>query len=137
MRNYEIGTKFNGLDNRLRANVALFYDRYTNLQVIQFDPSTLDTITTNAGAAYVGGVETDLAGAPTKWLTLGLKYDYGDSRFTQFLINNGDGTFTNDAGNKVPFTPTHRATASAEVHDDFPIGTNAVGATTHAEVPRN
>jgi iron complex outermembrane receptor protein len=125
--NYELGTKFNGLNDRLRANVALFYDRYTNLQVIQFDPSTLDTVTTNAGAAYVGGVETDLEGAPTNWLTLGLKYDYDDSRFTQFLINNGDGTFTNDAGNKVPFTPTHRATASAEVHSDFPIGTVALG----------
>jgi iron complex outermembrane receptor protein len=125
--NYEIGTKYNGLDNRLRANAAVFYDRYTNLQVIQFDTATLDSITTNAGAAYVAGLETDLEGAPTKWLTLGLKYDYLDSRFTQFLINNGDGTFTNDAGNKVPFTPTQRATASAEVHSDFPIGTFAVG----------
>jgi iron complex outermembrane recepter protein len=125
--NYEVGTKYSGLDNRLRANVAVFYDKYTNLQVVQFNTDTLDTITTNAGAAHVGGVETDLEGAPTKWLTLGLKYDYLDSRFTQFLINNGDGTFTNDAGNKVPFTPTHQVTASAELHGDFPIGTVALG----------
>jgi iron complex outermembrane receptor protein len=125
--NYEVGTKFNGLDNRLRANIAAFIDKYTNLQVIQLDTTTQDVITTNAGAARVGGVETDIEGAPAKWLTLGLKYDYLDSRFTQFLINNGDGTYTNDAGHKVPFTPTHRVTASVEAHSDFSIGTVAVG----------
>jgi iron complex outermembrane recepter protein len=125
--NYEVGAKFDGLDNRLRANTAVFLDKYTNLQVIQLDTTTQDVITTNAGAARVGGVETDIEGAPVKWLTLGLKYDYLDSRFTQFLINNGDGTYTNDAGNKVPFTPTHRVTASAELHSDFPFGGIALG----------
>jgi iron complex outermembrane receptor protein len=125
--NYEVGAKFNGLDNRLRANIAAFVDKYTNLQVIQLDTTTQDVITTNAGAARVGGVETDIEGAPAKWLTLGLKYDYLDSRFTQFLINNGDGTYTNDAGHKVPFTPTHRVTASVEAHTSFSIGTIAVG----------
>jgi iron complex outermembrane receptor protein len=75
----------------------------------------------------VGGVETDIEAAPAKWLSLGLKYDYLDSRFTQFLINNGDGTDTNDAGHKVPFTPTHRVTASVEAHSEFSIGTIAVG----------
>jgi iron complex outermembrane recepter protein len=125
--NYEVGTKFNGLDNRLRANIAAFVDKYTNLQVIQLDTTTQDVITTNAGAARVGGIETDFEGAPVKWLTLGLKYDYLDSRFTQFLINNGGGSYTNDAGNRVPFTPANRVTASAEVHSDFSIGTVAVG----------
>ena len=125
--NYEVGAKFNGLDNRLRANIAAFIDKYTNLQVIQYNPSTLDVVTTNAGAARVGGVETEIEGAPANWLTLRLKYDYLDSRFTQFLINNGDGTFTNDAGHKVPFTPTHRVTAGVEVHRQFSIGTVAVG----------
>jgi iron complex outermembrane recepter protein len=125
--NYEVGAKFSGLDNRLHANIAGFVDHYTNLQVIQLDTTTQDVITTNAGSAYVNGIETELEGAPTKWLTLGVKYDYLDSRFTQFLINNGDGTYTNNAGNKVPFTPTHRVTASAELHNDFPIGTVALG----------
>jgi iron complex outermembrane receptor protein len=125
--NYEVGAKFNGLDNRLRANIAAFIDKYTNLQVIQLDTTTQDVITTNAGAARVGGVETDIEGAPVKWLTLGLKYDYLDSRFTQFLINNGDGTYTNDAGHKVPFTPTHRVTARVEAHGNFSIGSIAAG----------
>jgi iron complex outermembrane recepter protein len=125
--NYEVGAKFNGLDNRLRTNIAAFIDKYSNLQVIQLDTTTQDVITTNAGAARVGGVETDVEGAPFNWLTLGLKYDYLDSRFTQFLINNGDGTYTNNAGHKVPFTPTHRVTASVEGHTNFSIGTVAVG----------
>jgi len=40
--NYEVGTKFNGLNNRLRADIAAFIGRYTNLQVIQLDTTTQD-----------------------------------------------------------------------------------------------
>jgi iron complex outermembrane recepter protein len=124
--NYEIGAKFSGLDKRLQVNIAGFMDYYTNLQVIQADPRTNLFVTTNAGAATVDGIETDVSAAPVNWLTVGVKYDYLHSKFTKYLINNGDGTFTNYSGNKVPFTPTHRVTASAEVHSDLPAGAGMV-----------
>jgi iron complex outermembrane recepter protein len=124
--NYEIGAKFNGLNNRLQINVAAFADRYTNLQVIQLDTRTQTIDTTNAGAASVDGIETDIAAAPVDWLTLGLKYDYLNSKFTKYLINNGGGSFTNYTGNKVPFTPKHRVTASAEFHSNLPNGAGGV-----------
>jgi iron complex outermembrane receptor protein len=124
--NYELGAKFLGLNNRLQINVAGFLDRYTELQIIQYNPQILQVTTTNAGAANVDGIETDISGAPVDWLTVGLKYDYLRSKFTQYLINNGDGTFTDNAGKRVPFTPSSRLTASAEVHTDLPAGAGRV-----------
>lgn len=125
--NYEIGEKFNGLNDRLRVNLAAFHDRYANLQVIQLDETTQDVITTNAGAANVDGVELDMQGAPTNWLTLGVSYDYLHSAFTRFTIDNGDGTYTNNAGNEVPFAPPHRVTATLDFHFPLSLGVVAFG----------
>lgn len=125
--NYELGAKFNGLADRLRVNVAAFHDRYANLQVIQLDTDTQQVITTNAGAANVDGIELDVQAVPTNWLTLGVSYDYLHSVFTRFMINNGGGSYTNDAGNQVPFAPPHRVTASLDLHFPLPVGVVAFG----------
>jgi iron complex outermembrane receptor protein len=124
--NYEVGAKFDGLSNRLRVNVAGFVDRYSNLQVIQFNTQLGAADTTNAGAARVDGIETEISALPVRWLTVGVAYDYLHSKFTEYLVKNGDGTFSNYAGNQVPFTPKHRVTASAEVHTDLPRGAGSL-----------
>jgi iron complex outermembrane receptor protein len=119
--NYELGAKFNGLDDRIQVNVAGFVDRYSNLQIIELVPASGTVFTANAGAAEVDGVETDISGAPAAWLTVGVKYDYLHSKFTRYVSANGDYT-----GNKVPFTPSHRVTASAEVHTELSNGAGSV-----------
>jgi iron complex outermembrane receptor protein len=124
--NYEVGAKFDGLSNRLRVNVAGFVDRYSNLQVIQFNTQLGAADTTNAGAASVDGIETEISALPVRWLTVGVAYDYLHSKFTEYLVKNGDGTVSNYAGNQVPFTPKHRVTASAEVHTDLPQGAGSL-----------
>lgn len=127
--NYEVGEKFDGLSHRLRVNVAGFVDRYSNLQVIQYNSQLGAASTTNAGAATVDGIETEISALPVGWLTVGVAYDYLHSKFTKYLVNNGDGTFSDYEGNQVPFTPKQRVTASAEVHTDLPgdAGSIAVG----------
>jgi iron complex outermembrane receptor protein len=119
--NYEVGAKFHGLDNRLQLNLSAFSDRYSQLQIITnvSTPQGFFTATSNAGAATVNGMEADLQGAPTNWLTLGLRYDYLTSKFTDYVIDNGDGTFTNDNGNEVPFVSRNRMTASVDLHTDL------------------
>lgn len=119
--NYEGGFKFDGLNHRLQVNVSGFTDRYSQLQIIEntTTPAGFYTATTNAGAATVNGVETDSQFAPTGWLILGLRYDYLTSKFTSYVINNGDGTFTNDNGNQVPFISRNRVTASGDLHTDM------------------
>ena len=119
--NYEGGFKFDGLNHRLQMNVSVFTDHYSQLQVIQnvTTPAGFFTATNNAGAATVNGVETDSQIAPTSWLTLGVRYDYLTSKFTSYVINNGDGSFTNDNGNEVPFISRNRVTASADLHTEM------------------
>jgi iron complex outermembrane receptor protein len=122
--NYEAGIKFDGLSHRLQANVSVFTDRYSQLQVIQnvTTPQGFFTATNNAGAAKVNGLESDIQIAPANWLLLGVRYDYLTSKFTSYVINNGDGTFTNDTGNEVPFIARNRVTASIDLHTEMPGG---------------
>jgi iron complex outermembrane recepter protein len=122
--NYEVGIKFDGLDHRLQLNVSGFTDRYSQLQIIQnvTSPSGFFTATNNAGAATVNGLELDVQAAPANWLTLGLRYDYLASEFTSYVINNGDGTFTNDNGNQVPFVSRSRVTPSIDLHTNLADG---------------
>ena len=119
--NYEIGVKFDGMNHRVQANASVFTDRYSNLQVIQnvTSPQGFFTATTNAGAAKVDGLETDIQVAPTNWLLLGLRYDYLRSKLTSYTIDNGDGTFTTYNGNEVPFIAKNRVTASVDLHTDL------------------
>ena len=126
--NYEFGVKFDGLGHRLQANASVFTDRYSQLQIITnvTSPQGFFTATTNAGAATVSGLETDIQAAPSKWLTVGVRYDYYDSKFTNYVINNGDGTFTNDNGNEVPFVARNRVTGLADLHWTLPGGRGRV-----------
>ena len=122
--NYEAGIKFDGLGHRLQVNASVFTDRYSQLQIIQnvTSPSGFFTATNNAGAATVNGLELDMQAAPVNWMTLGLRYDHLNSKFTSYVINNGDGTYTNYNGNEVPFVARNRVTASIDLHTDLSGG---------------
>jgi len=126
--NYEAGVKYDGLGHRLQVNASVFTDRYTQLQIIQnvTSPSGFFTATNNAGAATVNGLELDSQAAAASWLTLGLRYDYLTSKFTSYVINNGDGTYTNYNGNEVPFISRNRVTAQVDLHTDLPGGRGRV-----------
>jgi iron complex outermembrane recepter protein len=57
--NYEIGTKNEFLDHRLRLNVALYYLAYKDLQVQEINDICLCLVTNNAGSALSKGVEVE------------------------------------------------------------------------------
>jgi iron complex outermembrane recepter protein len=121
LMNYETGVKFDALDHRLQANVSAFVDRYTELQIIEYNSANLTFVTNNAGKADVDGIESTLNAAPTDWLTLGVKYDYLYTKFTDYVLDNGPGIPpTVYTGNKVPFSPPHSVSASAELHFNAP-----------------
>jgi iron complex outermembrane recepter protein len=126
--NYELGIKFDGLSHRLQVNLSGFTDRYSQLQIITniTSPSGFFTATNNAGAATVNGLELDMQAAPANWVTLGLRYDYLASQFTNYVVNNGDGTFTSDNGKQVPFVSRDRITPSLDLHTDLPGGRGRV-----------
>ena len=91
LNSYELGMKSSLLENRLRANLALFQSDYkdiqTNVQVDPLNPAATDVF--NAGKARIKGAELDLTARPTQALTVGLSYAYLDAKFLQILDQGG------------------------------------------------
>ncbi|MDA5194420.1 TonB-dependent receptor [Govanella unica] len=117
---YEIGTKTEWFDRRLRVNVAGFMTDYKNLQVLQLlvpNEAPLNTpgvlFTSNAANAKIKGVELEFTAVPIKGLTLSGSYTYLDAHFSDFFIPTGYrpaagvGLPTNRIGKKLRNSPKH------------------------------
>lgn len=75
---YEVGTKTEWWDNRVRFNAAIFHSSYDDIQInTQSDPNvpTASDIL-NAGEATIDGVELEVTAMLTDALELGLNYAY-------------------------------------------------------------
>ena len=96
---YEIGTKSQFAEDRVRLNAAIFYYDYTDLQVSTFLNNL--TFITNAAEASIQGVEVEIFARPIDRLDLGLAVSYLDSEYDQFLTAFGS----------LPCTPVPPATA--------------------------
>jgi iron complex outermembrane recepter protein len=116
---YEAGSKSTFESERIALNAALYYTQWRDIQ------STLylqcgSTISSNAGAADIRGVELELNTRPfTGWL-LSVAGAYTDTFITQ--PNASAGTATGDA---LPLVPKFNASLSAEY--SFPVSRGAVG----------
>jgi iron complex outermembrane receptor protein len=73
---YEFGIKYTGLEDRLRVNASTFYTNYKDMQLLVSPVGTPGTITANAAAARIKGVELEVLFRPIRQLTLqgGLGY---------------------------------------------------------------
>jgi len=72
VKSYEGGFKFDGWDDRMRLNGAVFFTDYTDLQLLVADPTRVGPFVTNAGDAEIKGVELELQVAPADgWLISG------------------------------------------------------------------
>ncbi len=60
---YELGFKYEGWDSRLRTNVAVYFNDYTDLQLSVATPDRVGPFVTNAGDAEIWGFEFE------SWLT--------------------------------------------------------------------
>lgn len=91
---YEIGLKADMLDRRLRLNIAGFHNRYSNLQRIILDPSTVTNRITNAASATIDGFEVETVILPFANLTLVGSVGYLKAAYDRFdaLDVDGDGT---------------------------------------------
>ena len=102
--NYEVGAKTNWLDNRLSANLALFYSDFKDLQVMQYDPTINGYVADNAGKAESYGAELDVMARLMKGLDAEMSLGYTHARFKDYKAEYDGGTHDFD-GNKVPYTP--------------------------------
>lgn len=87
---YEIGTKTTWADGRFLFNAAAYWEDFSGKQTasqILRDNGLTGTVTVNASAAEVKGLELDAAWAPTDGLNLSVGYSYIDAKYNDFVTN--------------------------------------------------
>ncbi|GAA4100119.1 TonB-dependent receptor [Zhongshania borealis] len=117
---YEIGMKSDLFDQRVRINAAAFYYDYTNQQFINV--VGVSNFLENAGGSKIYGVESEMAFAVTKDLTVQVGLGLLTSEYTELVLANVE-TINNDddvvdlAGNELISAPK----ISANVSIDYTI----------------
>jgi outer membrane receptor protein involved in Fe transport len=89
---WEAGGKFTWLENRLQTNFAVFFQDFTDKQVNtqQFEPGVgLRSVSVNAGAAEILGLELDGQWFATDKLSFFYSYTYLDTEYTEYLRKGG------------------------------------------------
>lgn len=134
---YEIGSKNEFFNRRLRLNISAYYVDWTNLQinVVRADsgvvsPTVVPTITGNIGGVHVKGIEVEGEVLATRHLRVNYGFDYHDARYTsdstsqRFAVNmNCDGIVCpasgSLAGKQVQREPATTATGGATYSGQF------------------
>ncbi len=100
LNSFELGVKTQTFDNRLRANIAVFYNDYEDLQVSSFeataDGSTFVPVFSNAGKAVIQGMEAELTAWISERLSINANVGYLDAEYKEFLAGTdaANGTVT-------------------------------------------
>jgi iron complex outermembrane receptor protein len=118
---YEVGAKADWLDHRLRTNLALFYNDYTNLQSTIYTSTVpgAPTELTNAGKAHTDGIELETTLIPIDGLTWTNNAGYLDSAYDKFLDAGPKGVAA--TGNRLPYAPRWNLTSAADYQVPLPI----------------
>ncbi len=85
VKTYELGAKAQFLDDRLRTNLALFWNDYTDLQISVNRPvgAGFEFIIENAAAATIRGFELEVTAVPVDRLTLQAGIGYTDAEYDE------------------------------------------------------
>ena len=106
--NYEIGAKHPFFDNRMSAELALFFIDWRNQQITQPLPSGKGSMLTNAGRSQSKGAEVSITYNLCKGLTLTTNYGYTHATFLDYKKGEAD-----YRRKHLPFVPEHTFTAAA------------------------
>jgi outer membrane receptor protein involved in Fe transport len=125
LTNYEIGFKTTWDNDRLRANGALYWEDWDNIQFSYLGPNSI-TIVKNGKTARVRGIEYDVSYLPIDNLTISSSGAYNEADLTSPFC--ADASITNctnaladaPAGTQLPITPKWKVNASARY--DFNVG---------------
>ena len=113
---YEIGAKYDGWDDRLRFNMAVFYTDYTALQLLVADPTRLGPFVSNAGDAEVIGLEMELFLNPAEgWFITG---SAGMTDIDRTRLEGSVQGLTLDS----PFQQISKWTANAQIYKEMALG---------------
>jgi iron complex outermembrane recepter protein len=149
---YEAGVKSDFLDNRLRLNVAAFWNDISDLQLSNIaeyrsplravagsnppvGQSTTVTVVNNVGKARTRGFEIEAMLKATDQITLSANYAFTDAKSIEGTeATNGTvyGGNRSVAGFELPRSPRHSAAGSAELR--LPIADDRAELTARADV---
>jgi len=117
---FELGLKSQWWQDQLRLNLASFYTRYSDLQVVQF--RTIDNFgvfeTSNAASAILRGLEVELVYSPSDQLSFNGSYAYLDAYYDRFNAINGE-DFT---GNTLRQAPKNSLSLAVEFQQSLAQG---------------
>ncbi len=85
MTSYEVGAKTQFLDNRVRLNIAAYYNDYNDLQTQNFINGR--QFFDNAGKAKIKGFEAELDVVPVRGLNLSGSISYTNFDYDTFVLN--------------------------------------------------
>ncbi len=108
--NYEAGLKADFLDNRLRTNLAVFYNELDDFQAYAFDNSLPSSITTNAATASTFGVELEATAVPVSGLNLQAIVAYLDAKYDSYEEFSNGSINIDASGNKRELAPEWKIT---------------------------
>lgn len=113
---FEVGVKGDFLDNRLRVNLAMFWNSYTDLQRTVIVPlpgaaNPQETVTDNAATADIRGIELELTAVPLDGLQIDVGLGILDAEYGSFCAD------LNGAANS-PTVPTSECGAVVVAGDN-------------------
>jgi iron complex outermembrane receptor protein len=109
---YEGGLKRTMADGRVRANTAMFYTAYRDLQVQSFvRPAVIDI--SNAGAASITGLEVEVAATAGHGVRFAGNVSWLEATYDRYLARAVGGTTFDAAGNRLNNAPEWSGSGSA------------------------
>ena len=107
--NYEAGIKAKWLQQRVYANLAVFYIDWNNQQIYQTVPSGTGSMLTNAGKSESKGIEFEIKALPAKNFEIWLATGYNEAKFVEYVKDNK----TDYSGNYLPYVPRFSVSTGA------------------------
>lgn len=107
--NYELGAKSEWFDNRLRANLALFYIKWNDQQQSIIEGGTVGYVD-NVGEMTSKGAELELTALPINGLEIAYNLGFVDAEYQTLILPDENGEAVSFAGNRQVFTPDFTST---------------------------
>jgi iron complex outermembrane receptor protein len=115
----ELGMKSTWLENRVRFNVAAFWNKYKDLQRSVFVTPT-DLRTVNAADATIQGIEAEFTGLVSTRLRIDASIGLLDAKYDEFLADlDADGVVTENSDLDLVFAPDFSGRISATYNMPF------------------
>ena len=113
LESYEVGVKWQGLDDRLRLNAAGFISEYSDVQIQLFETGG-GPLTQNAGVADIIGVEVEVTAVPHERLLLNAGFGYIDAEYDELNLPTTNVAQAINLDTKLPNTPETTVNISAD-----------------------